>query len=110
MAFMADCEFRKTSDKPDKAAIKDVYSYNSAGGGIVLGNPSPGNYSLTFEGLGKTELARNGNAQVSAYGGNGSYCSLTNYGVSGSDYIASFRCFEPGGKLVNTAFSIWVMK
>lgn len=76
-------------------------SFNAGGGAISIAKEvTTGNYTVTFTGL---DLAANGVALVTAFGGSG-HCSWG--GTTGS--AVAVRCFDSAGSNADTKFSVTV--
>jgi hypothetical protein len=68
------------------------YSYNSRGGANTVARTGTGTYTVNFPGLGQMG---GGNLQVTAYGGDGTYCKIVSWG--GNDVSAAVACYGPTG-------------
>lgn len=84
-------------------------AFTTGGGAISVTNPSTGQYTLSFAGVGSQGSGRNGNVQVAAYGNTSITC-----GIGGWSHDTAFNvdilCHDPQGNPVNSAFVPWIFK
>lgn len=81
------------------------YAFNSTGGLISIQRTSAGAYLVTFVGLGGGGSA-GGHVQVTAYGGDERSCKVANWSSSGSDLVASIRCFDGSGNAIDSRYTV----
>jgi hypothetical protein len=108
------------ADRPSAARYtpSENYSYNEAGGDIVVQRQETGHYVIKFGKLGRDGL-NGGHVQVTAYGSNSDMCKVerwdyqSNRNLSRSDapdeertFDVSVRCFAANGRPTDSRFTI----
>lgn len=96
----------------------EVYSYNEAGGRIVIRREDTGHYLVQFVKLGR-QGSDGGHVQVSAYGNNSDACKVERWDYDSSNYVRladapederSFdvyvRCFTAEGRPTDSRFTV----
>jgi hypothetical protein len=82
-------------------------TFNSTGGGVTVTHSPPGNYQVTFAGLGAPSLtdATGGNVQVTAEGTTNVRCRIVRWNGS-PDVTATVQCAQPNGTLADSGFVV----
>ena len=82
-----------------------TYAHNSAGGVIEITRQGAGQYAVRFAEMGGRGTA-GGNVQVTAYGTTSHNCKVSSWWSGGPDFVANVRCFNSGGQLSDTLYTV----
>lgn len=85
-----------------------VRRFNSSGGSVTASRSAPGEYHVTFAGLGTTSTAggSRGNVQVVAEGSNTVSCMLLDWDVTATDVRAHVACNSDVSTRADTPFAV----
>lgn len=91
---------------PDAVAPANE-TYNEGGGDVLVHRSAPGEYRVTFPGLGAAG-ADGGHVQVTALGEDNRFCQSDGWTV-GTDFTAYVNCYTSTGFAVDSRFTLAVM-
>ena len=81
------------------------YQYSTATNAInTVTRTAVGSYTVTMPGLARSVAT--GDVQVTPYGSTDNYCQVASWGNSGSSVLATVRCFNTAGALVDSEFTL----
>jgi hypothetical protein len=110
-------EYSGTSEGVAVARVEGLsgtaeYAFNNGGGAVTVAAAGTGQWRVTFAGLASRGGSRGGNVQVVPRFTGQVACESGGWTVSGTNLIATVKCFDQEGALTDwmSSFLIWVLK